>query len=132
MLKAVALALPTYTMSCFLLPKTVCKKIVSIMSEFRWRNKKESRGIYWKSWDQLSKPKDRGGFGFRDIEAFNLALLRKQFWRMLSHRDSLLTRVFKNWYFAKSEPLSVSLDSRSSYAWRSIHAAQKLNKGPRS
>ena len=34
MLKAVAMALPTYTMSCFLLPKTICKKIVSIMSEF--------------------------------------------------------------------------------------------------
>lgn len=34
LLKAVALALPTYTISCFLLPKMVCKKIVSVMSEF--------------------------------------------------------------------------------------------------
>ena len=36
LLKAVAMALPTYTMSCFLLPKTVCRKIASIMSDFWW------------------------------------------------------------------------------------------------
>ncbi|KAL0848127.1 hypothetical protein Bca101_021374 [Brassica carinata] len=126
MLKAVALALPTYTMSCFLLPKTVCKKIISIMSGFWWRNKKETRGIYWKSWEQLSKPKDCGGLGFKDIEAFNLALLGKQLWRILSHKDSLLSRVFKSRYFAKADPLSAGLGSRPSYAWRSIYAAQKL------
>ena len=126
MLKAVALALPTYTMACFLLPKTVCKKIVSIMSEFWWKNKLESRGIFRKSWDQMCKPKANGGLGFKDIEAFNLALLGKQLWRMLSVKDSLFTRVFKSRYFAKSDPLSAGLGSRPSYAWRSIHAAQKL------
>lgn len=126
MLKAVALALPTYTMSCFLLPKTVCKKIISIMSGFWWRNKKETQGIFWKSWEQLSKPKACGGLGFKDIEAFNLALLVKQLWRMLSNKDSLLTKVFKNRYFAKTDPLSAGLGSRPSYAWRSIHAAKQL------
>lgn len=42
LLKAVAMALPTYTMSCFLLPKTVCRKIASIMSDFWWKNKEDS------------------------------------------------------------------------------------------
>ena len=126
MLKAVAMALPTYTMSCFLLPKTVCKQIVSIMSEFWWRNKKDSRGIHWRSWDLMSKPKDKGGLGFKDLEAFNIALLGKQMWRMLAHKDSLLARVFKSRYYAKSEPLSAGLGSRPSYAWRSIRAAQQL------
>ncbi|XP_013624247.1 PREDICTED: uncharacterized mitochondrial protein AtMg00310-like [Brassica oleracea var. oleracea] len=113
-------------MACFLLPKTVCKKIVSIMSEFWWKNKLESRGIYWKSWDHMCKPKANGGLGFKDIEAFNLALLGKQLWRMLSVKDSLFTRVFKSRYFAKSDPLSAGLGSGPFYAWRSIHAAQKL------
>lgn len=126
MLKAVALALPAYTMSCFLLPKTECKKIVSIMSEFWWRNKKDSRGMYWRSWDQLCLLKAKGGLGFKDLEAFNLALLGKQLWRMLVHKDSLFARVFKSRYFAKSDPLSASLGSRPSYAWRSIHSAQCL------
>ena len=47
LLKAVAMALPTYTMSCFLLPKTVYRKIAAIMSDFWWKNKEESRGMHW-------------------------------------------------------------------------------------
>lgn len=128
LLKSIAMALPTYTMSCFLLPKTLMKKIMGIMSDFWWQTKKEGRGLHWKSWDQLTRSKNTGGLGFKDLEAFNLALLGKQLWRMMTHRDSLMARVFKSRYFAKSDPLSASLGSRPSYAWRSIHAAQSLIK----
>ena len=94
LLKAVALALPTYTMSCFLIPKTICKQISSIMSDYWWRNNKTSRGMHWKSWEALSSPKEKGGLGFKDLEAFNIALLGKQLWRMITHPESLLARVF--------------------------------------
>lgn len=49
LLKTVAMALPTYTMSCFLLRKTVCKQIMSALADFWWRNNQESRGMHWKS-----------------------------------------------------------------------------------
>lgn len=128
LLKSVAMALPTYTMACFLLPRTLTKKIMAIMAEFWWKNKKETKGMHWRSWDQLTKSKEVGGLGFKDLEAFNLALLGKQLWRMLTHKDSLMARVFKSRYFAKTDPLSAELGSRPSYAWRSIHAAQNLIK----
>lgn len=47
---------------------------------------------------------------------------------MATHKDSLLARIFKSRYFAKSDPFSAPLGSRPSYAWRSIHAAQGLMK----
>ena len=128
LLKAVAMALPTYTMACFKLPTTICKQLVSVMADFWWRNKQERKGMHWKSWDALCKPKAEGGLGFRDIEAFNIALLGKQLWRMLTKKDSLLARVFKSRYFSKSDPLSAPLGSRPSFAWKSIHSAQTLVK----
>ncbi|XP_010474601.1 PREDICTED: uncharacterized protein LOC104754160 [Camelina sativa] len=128
LLKAVAMALPTHTMSCFKLPTAICKQLTSVMSDFWWQNKQDSRGMHWTAWEKLSKPKAVGGLGFRDIEDFNLALLGKQLWRMITHKDSLLARVYKSRYFKHSDPLSASLGNRPSFAWRSIHASQKIIK----
>lgn len=47
---------------------------------------------------------------------------------MLTFKDSLMARVFKSRYFKDSDPLNAQLGSRPSFAWRSIHAAQKLVK----
>ena len=128
LLKAVVLTLPTYTMSFFLLPKTICKQLISLMSDFWWRNNKESRGMHWKAWGHLTQPKDRGGLGFKDLEDFNMALLGKQLWRLIFHPESLLCRVFKSKYFRSSDPLNATLGSRPSYVWRSMFAAQHLIK----
>lgn len=95
------------------------------MADFWWRNSRDSKALHRKVWDQLSKPKKEGGLGFKDIEAFNLALLGKQLWRMAT-TDNLMVKVFKGRYFVKSDPLTVKLGSNPSYAWKSIHAAQEL------
>ncbi|KAL9302058.1 putative ribonuclease H domain, reverse transcriptase zinc-binding domain-containing protein [Arabidopsis thaliana] len=122
------MALPTYTMSCFKIPKTICQQIESVMAEFWWKNKKEGRGLHWKAWCHLSRPKAVGGIGFKEIEAFNIALLGKQLWRMITVKDSLMAKIFKSRYFSKSDPLNAPLGSRPSFAWKSIYEAQVLIK----
>jgi len=126
MIKAVAMALPTYTMSCFLLPKTLCTKLVSLFSNFWWKNQATGKGIHWKAWDKLTEPKAEGGLGFRDVEGFNLAMLGKQLWRMANKPESLMARIFEARYFPSKSPLEASLGSRPSFAWRSIYEAKML------
>ncbi|XP_019179252.1 PREDICTED: uncharacterized protein LOC109174470 [Ipomoea nil] len=95
LLKSMTQAMPTFTMSVFLLPDTLCKDLERVMNRFWWRNGRDGRGIHWMAWDKLSKPKKFGGLGFKDLRAFNLAMLGKQGWRFLTNRPSLVARVYK-------------------------------------
>lgn len=90
LLKAVNQVIPTYTMSLFALPKKRCKEIASYMSKFWWSSMNKNLGIHWRSWKKLSESKSQEGLGFRDLEAFNQALLATQVGRLIQNLNSLV------------------------------------------
>ena len=57
MIKSVAQALPTYVMSCFLLPQDIIRKLTSAISHFWWSTKDNNRGLYWIAWKKICTPK---------------------------------------------------------------------------
>lgn len=126
LLKSVAQALPTYVMSCFLLPQDIISKLQSAIAKFWWSTKANNRGLHWIAWEKICVPLDKGGLGFRDLRSFNLALLAKQLWRLLHHPTSLLARVLKGRYFRHSSPMEVNTSNSPSYGWKSMLAAQDL------
>ncbi|XP_050247223.1 uncharacterized mitochondrial protein AtMg00310-like [Quercus robur] len=126
LIKAVAQATPTYTINCFKLPDTLCSEINSLVGGFWWGKKDSARKIAWVSWENLCKPKKDGGMGFRDLRAFNLALLAKHGWRIQQRPDSLIHRVLKAKYFAKTSFLDAQVGKKPSYIWRSLMAAKPV------
>ncbi|KAA3482102.1 reverse transcriptase [Gossypium australe] len=52
-IKAVLQAIPTYTMACFLLPKTLCTELDSIIAKFWWQKHHGKKGIHWWTWKEL-------------------------------------------------------------------------------
>lgn len=74
----------------------------------------------------MCKSKLRGGTGFRNFQAFNLAMLAKQGWRLLPNPDSLYAKVYKAKYYSNGDVLNAKLGSNPSYALRSIYKALEV------
>ena len=115
LIKAVAQAVPTYTMSCFLIPKGLCEEIEGMIRKFWWGQRQDESKIAWVSWEKMCRAKSNGGMGFRNLQAFNLAMLAKQGWRLLSNPDSLYAKVFKARYYLNGDVLNLKLGCSPSY-----------------
>jgi hypothetical protein len=120
LIKSVAQAVPTFSMSCFKLPRGLCDHINAMLRSFWWGSKGGKRSTCWVSWEKMTQPKYAGGLGFRDIELFNLALLARQAWRLVQEPASLSARVLKSVYYPESDILNAELGSHASQIWRAI------------
>ncbi|CAA7016157.1 unnamed protein product [Microthlaspi erraticum] len=130
LLKSVLSTMPSYAMSCFKLPKSLCKRIKSVLTRFWWDDNLDKRKMSWVSWDKLTIPKNCGGLGFREIEVFSDALLAKIGARMIQHPDSLLSQVLMGKYCHYYSFMEAPVPSNASHGWRSIVAGREvLRKG---
>lgn len=126
LIKAVAQAVPILVMSCFQLPKNLVHDLNMLIARFWWGDSSTRNRIHWKVWSELCFSKFEGGLGFRDFEAFNLALLAKQWWQLINNDNSLLFQVLEARYFPSGNPTKAKVKSGVSYIWRSILQGKKV------
>jgi len=120
LIKAVAQAVPIFSMSCFRLPRGLCQHIDGLLRGFWWGSKEGKRRTCWVAWEDMTKPKYMGGLGFRDIKLFNLVLLARQAWRILQEPQALSSRVLKAVYFPETDFLEAELGPSPSRIWRAV------------
>ena len=126
LIKAVAQAIPTYAMSVFKLPTNLCHMIQSTINRFWWGYSTEKKKIHWVRSEVLCKAKTMGGLGFREMAAFNDALLAKQFWRLAKFENTLVASLLKARYFPHGNIFEAELGLYPSFTWRSILGARDL------
>lgn len=86
----------------------------------------------WVGWKKMCKSKIQGGMGFRNLQAFNLAMLAKQAWRQLTNPSSLVARIYRAKYYPSCDVMGAKLGSSPSYAWRSIYnSLEVIRRGTR-
>ena len=126
MLKAVLTPIPSYAMTCFELPVSLCNRIQSVLTRFWWDASPDKKKMCWVAWEVITTPKAAGGLGVRDIQAFNNALLTKQAWRIVSKPDCLLSKILRAKYCSKASFLQVEPPKTASPGWREILKRKKL------
>lgn len=128
MIKSVLSAMPSHSMSHFKLPKGLCLELQSAMTRFWWDSNPEQRKMSWISWEKMTKPKKKGGLGFKELTFTNDALLAKLSWRILKNPNCLLARCLLGKY-CHSEPfLTCKTPSGASHGWRSVLVGRDLLK----
>ncbi|CAN1157596.1 Putative ribonuclease H protein At1g65750 [Linum perenne] len=124
LIKSVIQAIPTYLMSLFYLSATLTKRMDTMVRNFFWSGAMNKRSIHWSGAETLCNPKNEGGLGFRNFSDFNLALLAKQGWRILTNPNALWVRLLKSLYFHNRDFLSAKRGARPSWIWSSIFKAR--------
>ena len=56
------------------------------MARFIWGGRREKRCMYLARWDSIAIPKEKGGWGIKDMEIFGKSLLTKSLWRCLNSK----------------------------------------------
>lgn len=124
LLKTVTQSIPNYAMNVFLLPLEICHDMEKAMARFWWKSSlNKDKSIHWMSWERICNSKMYGGLGFRNMHDFNIALLGKQGWRLMTNAGNLVARVYKSRYFPHTNFLDAKIGSNPSYIWRSVLAA---------
>lgn len=126
LIRNVAQSIPSYCMSCFLLPKTLCQELERKFNNYWWSSGAGGRrSINWLSWNNVSMSKRKGGLGFRNLYGFNIALMGKHCWRFMQDPNALVSRVYKARYFPDSHPLRAVKGHEPSFIWSGIWAAKE-------
>lgn len=109
----------------------MCNETINnrMMNSFWWgHNRQNVKGINWMSWERLSINKMNGGLGFKNLRAFNNAMLGKRAWKFMTDPNIIVTRLFKAKYFSKCDFLDSRCGHNPSYVWRSIWGARNVVK----
>ena len=130
LLKSVAQAILSYAILVFKLPKGIYRTITHELAGFWWGDGEEKKNMHWFAWWKVCVPKKKGDLGFRDLHSSNLAMLAKQYWRLIQNPDSLCARVLSAKYYPDGNILQAGLKNGSSFSWQSIVAGiQTFQRG---
>lgn len=128
LLKSTIQSMTVFAMLVFKIPKKLCKEMNDVMAWFWWGDSDEQKRMHWAVWCRLCVPKKLGGTGFIYLHAFNLAMLAKKSWHLITMPDSLCARVLQPIYYPNGNMLKAGPKKGSSFTWQCIVARLQVFK----
>jgi hypothetical protein len=121
-------AIPAYVMGVFKLSIGFCEQYEKLIRSFWWGEDQNKRKVHWMAWENLTKPKGKGGLGFRDMNLFNQALLARMAWRLIQKPNTLCARTLKAKYYPHGNILDTVFSGDPSQVWKGVEFGLDLLK----
>nr|KAJ0219093.1 hypothetical protein LSAT_V11C300139740 [Lactuca sativa] len=118
--------LPTYYLSLFRAPLGVLEELEKIRHTFLWGGCDERKKIHWVSWEKVLAAKEDGGLGVGSIQALDIVLLMKWWWRLNNETHSLWARVIYGIHNLSNKPFEYLSKQRYSGVWNNIVGTKKV------
>ncbi|KAL1107622.1 hypothetical protein V6Z11_D03G058400 [Gossypium hirsutum] len=127
-IKSILQSIPTYAFSVFLAPRGIIEDLQFKINRMWWNGK--DRGQSWSmlTWDRVCFPEGMNGLGFRDLLLFNLALLGRQVWRLLTCKDTLCYHVLSSKYFPDGDIFRPKCIDKPTWALALIDSSGKQSE----
>jgi hypothetical protein len=103
-------------MGVFKMTKGLCKDYEKLIRDFWWGDELDQENPLG-CLENITRPKCKGGLGFRDMKLFNQAMLARLAWRLIQKPTSLCARVLKAKYFPQGNLLDTVLARDLSPVW---------------
>ena len=95
LIKTVIAGITNFWCSSFVLPKACIKRINSLCGVFLWRGNIEEHHTARVSWEIVTRPKEEGGLGVRDLVQWNKACMMKLIWLFFFQAGSIWVAWFR-------------------------------------
>ncbi|GJX32886.1 putative RNA-directed DNA polymerase [Tanacetum coccineum] len=112
LIKSVLGALSTYYFSLFKAPKCVINYLEKLRRNFFWGGLIDRNKMAWVSWKKVCSSSNCGGLGIGSLQAANLAMLSKWWWRFHNENNALWKQIITSVHGTNG---GISVDSLSNH-----------------
>jgi hypothetical protein len=127
LIKATAVAIPSYTMSTFMLTVSICKTLDRSFKNLWWGFPKDkSRNLSLKSSSSICMPRNQGGLGIQDMKSTNLAHIAKLGWKILNNSDNNWVQLLQKKCIRYGNFLTSPPTTLASYFWKGLRKCKSL------
>ncbi|GJW77555.1 hypothetical protein Tco_0139237 [Tanacetum coccineum] len=113
-------SMQVYWASVLLIPKGIVYDINQLIRGFLCCNGEYKRGKAKVAWDVISLPKTEGGLGIRNLDTFNIALMTKHIWNIISNRKSLWVNWINIYQLRGRSFWDIPIRAEASWGWRKL------------
>ena len=113
-------SLQLFWMTVFMIPAGIIHELEALFRDFFWAQGHSSRGKCRISWDDVCKPRECGGLGFKRLATWNRVLLTKHLWDILIRRQSMWVRWIHRMYIWHRPVWTIPIRHTWSWIFRKI------------